>query len=75
MFEKSIRRLDEIVTKLEKGDVPLDDALALFEEGAVLVRQCAGLLDAAEQRVMILTGSDQGEPTVEPFAEEEDVPS
>ena len=69
-FEKSITRLDEIVTRLEKGDVPLDDALGLFEEGTALVKLCAGLLDTAEQKVMQLTKSSGEEPEFEAFAGE-----
>ena len=66
-FEKSIARLDEIVGRLEKGDVPLDDALGLFEEGTALVKLCAGLLDNAEQKVMQMTKGADGEPEFEPF--------
>ena len=58
-FEKSVARLDEIVARLEKGDVTLDNALAMFEEGTALVKQCAGLLDTAEQKVMLLTRGNE----------------
>ena len=49
-FEASMARLDQIVKSLEKGDVPLSDALKLFEEGTKLVSQCGTLLDEAEQQ-------------------------
>lgn len=68
-FEKAITRLDEIVLKLEKGDVPLDDALGLFEEGTALVKLCAGLLDTAEQKVMALSKGPDGEPGFVTFSE------
>ena len=69
-FEKSVVRLDEIAARLEKGDVPLDDALGLFEEGTALVKLCAGLLDTAEQKVMLLTKGSGSEPAFESFAGE-----
>jgi len=66
-FEKAVSRLDEIVIRLEKGDVPLDDALGLFEEGTSLVKLCAGLLEGAEQKVMMLSKSNGEEPAFVPF--------
>ena len=54
-FEASMARLDQIVKSLEKGDVPLSDALKLFEEGTRLVNQCGTLLDEAEQRGLSVT--------------------
>jgi len=61
-FETSLKRLDEIVKKLEQGDAPLDDALKLFDEGTKLVGACNKILDTAEQKVaLILKGAD-GEP-------------
>ena len=47
-FEASVKRLDAIVAKLESGDVPLEQALKLFQEGTGLVRSCSKLLDEAE---------------------------
>jgi exodeoxyribonuclease VII small subunit len=69
-FEKSVARLDELVARLEKGDVPLDDALALFEEGSALVKTCHTLLDTAEQKVMQLTKNPDGTPAFVPFEEQ-----
>ena len=51
-FEQSITRLDEIVRQLEQGNVPLEDALKLFQEGTALVDTCGKLLDKAEQTVL-----------------------
>lgn len=53
-FEESIARLEEVVRLLEKGDAPLDSALALFEEGTSLIKICSQMLDAAEQKVTLL---------------------
>ena len=50
-FEQSMARLEEIVGLLERGDAPLDEAMALFEEGAKLMRECTKRLDQAEQKV------------------------
>ena len=51
-FEQATARLDEIVGLLEKGDAPLDKSLALFEEGAKLIKTCGAMLDKAEQTVL-----------------------
>ncbi len=67
-FEGSMARLEEIVSLLERGDAPLDQAMALFEEGAKLLRECTKQLDEAEQRVTLLTAGKDGEIVEEPFA-------
>ncbi len=54
-FEQALRQLEERVQKLESGDLPLDDALRLFEDGVALVRQCHERLDAADARVIVLS--------------------
>lgn len=59
-FEQSMRRLEEIVTLLERGDRPLEEALALFEEGTKLMKQCSSLLDKAEKKVIKLTARAEG---------------
>ena len=50
-FEDLQRELDELVSRLERGDVPLDEALALWERGEALYRACAEQLDRAELRI------------------------
>jgi exodeoxyribonuclease VII small subunit len=50
-FEELQRELDELVARLERGDVPLDEALALWERGEALYRACAERLDHAELRI------------------------
>jgi exodeoxyribonuclease VII small subunit len=70
-FEESIARLDIIVKQLEKGDAPLNESLALFEEGTALIRACNIMLEAAEQKVVRLKKGSDGEPVELPFEEEE----
>lgn len=69
-FEQSMARLDEIVRHLEKGDMPLNDSLALFEEGTALIRSCEKQLDAAEQKVVKLRKGPDREPEELPFEDE-----
>ena len=61
-FEESMQRLEQIVTQLERGEAPLDQALALFEEGTGLVKTCNGLLDEAELKVVRLVKGADGTP-------------
>ena len=70
-FEASMQRLDEIVKQLEKGDVPLDASLALFEESSHLLKTCNALLDTAEQKVVQLKKGSDGAPVELPFETEE----
>ena len=70
-FEQQIARLDQIVRMLEKGDAPLEESLKLFEEGTGLIRSCGVMLDAAEQKVVMLRKTETGEPEELPFAAEE----
>jgi len=72
-FEAALKRLEEIVRKLEGGELPLDTSLELFEEGIQLSRFCNTTLDQAERRVEILLKNDSGPPRAVPFeAEHED---
>lgn len=66
-FEGSMVRLEEIVSLLERGDAPLEQAMTLFEEGAKLLRECTRQLDQAEQKVTLLTAGEDGQPVEEPF--------
>ena len=59
-FEEAMARLEVIVRSLENGSAPLDDSLALFEEGISLVRFCNERLEHAESRIKILTASENG---------------
>jgi exodeoxyribonuclease VII small subunit len=60
-FEAALRELEARVQKLESGDLPLDDALRLFEEGVGLVRECHERLDAADARIVNLSTHPTGE--------------
>jgi len=64
-FEQSVSRLDEIVKMLEKGDVPLDQALTLFEEGTHLVKDCSAILNNAEQKLKALVNGGEEQPAQE----------
>ena len=66
-FEQSLARLEQIVTTLEKGGAGLDESMALFEEGAGLVRRCGAMLDQAEQQVVRLQKGPDGAPVELPF--------
>ena len=70
-FEQSLKRLEEIVGALEKGDVSLSNSMAMFEEGTALIRGCTGMLDAAEQQVVRLKKGADGAPMELPFDAEE----
>ena len=74
-FEENMTRLEEIVTRLEKGDVPLSQSLSLFEEGTRLAAACRTAcsqeLDAAEQKVVKLMKGPDGAPVETEFASEE----
>ena len=50
-YEESMKALEDIVAKLENGDVPLDESLKLFEEGTKLAAFCSKALDTAEQKI------------------------
>ena len=68
-FEQSLKRLDEIVKNLEKGDVSLADSMSLFEEGTALIKSCGTMLDEAEQKVVMLKKGADGLPEELPFGE------
>jgi exodeoxyribonuclease VII small subunit len=69
-FEGALERLEAIVDRLESGELPLEQALAAFEEGVTLSRRCAGELEAAERRIELLVGGPTGT-TSEPFEPED----
>jgi exodeoxyribonuclease VII small subunit len=66
-FEEALTGLEKIVAQLEGGDLPLDDALKLFEEGVRLSRFCSVKLDEAERRIEILMKGADGEWQAVPF--------
>jgi exodeoxyribonuclease VII small subunit len=67
-FEEAVKRLSEIVQTLERGDLPLEDSLRLFEEGVKLSRLSQERLESAQKKVEQLLGIDaQGKARTEPF--------
>jgi exodeoxyribonuclease VII small subunit len=69
-FETAMRDLEELVERLEQGDMPLEESLAAFERGVMLTRACQSALKEAEQKVEILL-KKAGEPAVEDFTPDE----
>ena len=69
-FETALKRLEEIVKKLENGELSLDSALQLFEEGIKLSRFCNTKLEEAERRVEILVKNSSGQPRAVAFESE-----
>ena len=57
-FETLIIELEEIVSKMEKGDVPLDKAIELYEKGTKISKKCSEMLDKAEQKITFIENSD-----------------
>ncbi len=71
-FEASLKKLEEIVSRLETGSLSLEDSLKAFEEGVKHSAFCASKLDEAERRVEILLKQRDGSLKREPFASDED---
>jgi exodeoxyribonuclease VII small subunit len=69
-FETALKRLEEIVRKLENGELSLDSALEFFEEGIKLSRFCHTKLEQAERRVEILLKNSSGQVRAVPFEAE-----
>lgn len=69
-FEESIKKLEEIVTELEKGELNLDESVEKFEEGMKISKECNNILQNAEKRISILLEND-GEVTEEDFEAKE----
>jgi len=66
-FEQSMQRLEQIVRAMERGDVPLEESLKLFQEGTDLVRSCNQLLDQAQLQVKKIMTAPDGNPVEEDF--------
>jgi exodeoxyribonuclease VII small subunit len=66
-FEASLEALEQIVHELERGDLPLEKSLELFEQGIRLSRQCQERLSQAERRIEVLLRDNQGRPVVSAF--------
>lgn len=68
-FEESIAELEQLVERMEQGNIPLEEALKLFERGVQLTRTCQNALKEAEQKVRVLL-EENGEPTLKPFTDD-----
>jgi len=68
-FEEALHELEALVQRLEDADLPLDDALTLFEEGIKLSKVCAHKLDEAEKKVELLLKDENGSLFRKPFEE------
>ena len=66
-FEESLKHLETIIGKLERGDLPLEESVRLFEEGVQLSNACKADLEAAEGKVQILLKQKDGTRKPEPF--------
>jgi exodeoxyribonuclease VII small subunit len=66
-FETALKSLEEIVGQLESGDLTLDRALELFEEGVKISRYCNAKLEEAQRRVEVLTRASSGAQVATPF--------
>ena len=66
-FEEALARLEAIVAELERGELPLDDTMRIFEEGIKLSKVCLKMLDDAERKVEILVRDKDGRTRTRPF--------
>ena len=66
-FEDCLTRLEQIVSALEGGNLPLEESLKVFEDGITLARHCARYLDAAERRIEVLVKDESGATATRPF--------
>jgi exodeoxyribonuclease VII small subunit len=67
-FEQALAELDAVVRDLEDGRLGLDEALARYERGVALIQTCQSRLQAAEQRILMVTGlTEEGTPAIQPF--------
>ena len=69
-FESNMQRLEQIVRAMERGDVPLEESLKLFQEGTDLVRSCNQLLELAQLQVKKIMTAPDGSPVEEDFDHE-----
>ena len=70
-FESALGRLEKIVAQLERGELPLEEAMQLFEEGMSISKYCSDRLDEAERKVEILVQNQAGNLEEVPFQEDD----
>jgi exodeoxyribonuclease VII small subunit len=67
-FEEALAELEDVLRRLEDGSTGLEESLACYERGVGLLKRCYGQLREAEQRIILLTGTDDdGRPLLQPF--------
>lgn len=66
-YEAAMAALEDVVTRLERGDVPLEESIALYERGAALKARCEALLQAAELKVAQITQAEDGAVSAAPM--------
>lgn len=71
-FEQAMARLEAIVGELEKGDLPLDESLKIFEEGIRLSKSCLKVLEEAERKVEVLVQDKNGKKQLRAFSADEE---
>ena len=71
-FEDNMKKLEEIATELEKGDLDLDSSVKKFEEGMKISKECNEMLERAEKKITMLIKGDNGELTEENFVQNEE---
>jgi exodeoxyribonuclease VII small subunit len=69
-FEQAMARLEAIVGELEKGDLPLDESLKIFEEGIRLSKNCLKILEDAERKVEVLVQEQNGKRRLHAFTQD-----
>lgn len=67
IFEENMQRLEQIVRTMERGEVPLEESLKLFQEGTELARKCSEMLDSAQMQIKMVTMGSDGSPNEEDF--------
>ncbi|HEY0078304.1 MAG TPA: exodeoxyribonuclease VII small subunit [Pyrinomonadaceae bacterium] len=70
-FESSLAALERVVRELERGELPLEKSLELFEQGVKLSRECQERLNEAERRIEVLLSDGEGRTSLSAFAAEE----
>lgn len=72
-FEQAMARLEAIVGELERGDLPLDESLKIFEEGIRLSKSCLKVLEDAEKKVEVLVQEKNGKKKLQAFSPADEV--
>ena len=71
-FEDNMKRLEEIATELEKGDLDLDTSVSKFEEGMKISKECSEMLEKAEKKITMLIKGENGELAEKNFVQNEE---